>query len=187
MSKEELNVFNIPANFADGIVIAGKMIPIRYFIQALITAAIPTALVFKFYDPDSLTTRISVCLSVFVPVFVFCAFGILGNGILDFLTIMLRFMKRRRECFYNPRIKHEEQFSFPERQQGSVIPGKRIAGLLKGRTAQRDEGYRNDALFFEEDALVSGTPIEYMGFFQYLRYTLSLSARSSLPRVHEPH
>ncbi len=184
MSKEELNVFIIPPNFTDGIVIAGKDISLRCFLQALITAAIPTAIVFILYEPGSLITRVSVCISVFLPVFVFSAAGIWGNGVLDFLIIMLRFFRKKRRCFYNPRIKQENQPVSPLSRSGRVIATSRISDLLR-KTSGRNAEHTDETLFFAEDAGICETPVEYMNLIQYLRYLRKKERKKKEVRVYE--
>ena len=183
--NEEKILFNIPTNYADGIVVAGKVIPVRFFTQALIVSAIPAMTVFRLYHSDSLTGRISVSISVFLSIFIIAASGIMGNAVFDFVVILFRFLRKKRICLYNPRVKREEQPAISMSRQAGMISRLGFADIIAEKSATPKTEDHMEELFFEEDKNIREIPPEYMNALQLLSFRLRKQKKRKEVRLYE--
>jgi hypothetical protein len=89
-------VYFIPPNYVDSSGVFGGMFRLRNAIEACAVGGISAWLLFGATEGMNLTIRITVLLSVVLPLMFFAAIGVMGLSITEFLFFCFRFVFKRR-------------------------------------------------------------------------------------------
>ena len=164
----------IPHNHFDGQAIAGVMIKTRNLVEGIILAAIPFGLTFYFGKPLRFADKLTIACIIAMPLFMLSVQGINGDSLTVFIKSWIRYLKRKRILFYNPRVKTEATpLIFEKQTSQQVLPRERILELVNKIKIQQKAKqqakqkrslltYTDDGpVFFEDDIGVLAMPDEY--------------------------
>ena len=156
----------IPYNFSVGTVIAGETYRTRNLVEGLLLAVPSVVLIFVFGESLSFTVKLSISMSVGLPLLLLGVVGVGGDSLSRFLLIFFRYMRRRRTLIYNPRVKHESRpVDLETLHSQMALPRDRMLALIeqyRQKNIRSDSIVEADVLFFEEDIGVMPTPDAYM-------------------------
>lgn len=181
MENDDLTPLYIPPSFKAPIVIFNNAIPFKFFIEGIIFALIPVPFFiyiapnfgFDFRNMNSIVTMVLSCG-------VFGLLGITGINnatIPELLYMILKYQKRKRVCYYNDRVKTQDEFAISlsdltsDDSKFSEEMLKHLATKItttsqenRIETAEQRLGNiaRPDNLFFEDDIGKVEKPWEYM-------------------------
>ncbi|MCL1842996.1 MAG: hypothetical protein FWF79_04225 [Defluviitaleaceae bacterium] len=118
------DVYFIPPNYVDSSGVFGGMFRLRNAIEACAVGGISGWLLFGATEGMSLTIRITVLLSVVLPLMFFAAIGVMGLSITEFLFFCFRFVFKRR-VIGRVAFKNTDP---GKKQKGMIVRGKRVKG-----------------------------------------------------------
>lgn len=93
--REQLNIYNIPANYSDSGRLFGGMVQTRNLIEVLIIAGILGYL--ELQIPFEFIIKSSIMVVTLAPIIVFGLMGVDGGSLTQFAASVIRFMFRRRK------------------------------------------------------------------------------------------
>lgn len=97
--REFSNIYTIPPNYTDSGKLMGGMLETRNTVEAgilLVLVGYPEVM----WLPVELTTKIVVMTVTLIPLGVFALMGIGGDSLLQYVTHMIRFWRRRRKLHF---------------------------------------------------------------------------------------
>lgn len=184
-TEEKVRINYIPPNFDDDFSVGNFSFDIRYLAETAVLAVIGL-LVAHLIVSLLANTIFELDMSSAVITYIICliAFGgigmkgIAGDPVYVFLFNLIKFQKKKRIAFYNPRVKTEKKFVLIEDEQNEVetnIVREKVLGMVESvKTSltdkslekieqmerEQEESYSN--LFFEDDIGVVEKPTEYL-------------------------
>ena len=124
--------------------------------------------------------------------------GINGYTFTQFIKSIIRYRKKKRVCYYNPRIKTEASPYNQESLAEQMLPREKLEMFYKKVKSGYDAKQRENALdeekyilsdrenmFFEEDSGVIDKPVEYMDNKEYKAYRKNLKQEERKKRKAE--
>ena len=107
--------------------------------------------------------------------------GINGDNVSTYLLNIVRFMRNRRICHYNPRVRSEARyFTEDTSEEDYVIPRERLEAMYRKYVAKSDassarnnlqeEIFDNETMFFEDDIELFGKPEALMSKAELRKY-----------------
>ena len=180
-TEEQYEVYPIPPNLRGMIPVLGNSIRTANLIQACILSLLVFIAVFAvltMYEVEDLASVTGWALVPASAVGALCIHGINGDSVLGFLKSLLRYGKRRRTAYYNPRVKQEAVsiVKAVSDAETDVLPRQKLQQLLeryKEKAEQRNSeehlsmeenagGFDQSRMFFEDDVGIIDKPLEYM-------------------------
>ena len=134
--REQLNIYNIPANYNDSGRLFGGMVQTRNLVEVIVLVGIIGYLELKI--PVNFTIKSSIMVVTLAPIFVFGLMGVDGGSLTQFLFTILKFLRNRRKLRmrrvgykYDPReigekpskerLKAEKQARFQSKKREKAI------------------------------------------------------------------
>lgn len=164
--------YNIPRNFNADVNILGGMYKTRNLIEAGIILAILAPTVFLLLYAVDFGTRITITILIAVPPCFVALYGIHGDSLSQRLMKIMQYKKKKRACFYNPRIKEEKQPLDFSGNAFNLLPKDKINMYLEKYKNMNDEKLkeqigvlveeRNNGMYFQDDDGVVEKPYDYM-------------------------
>lgn len=169
MAKERV----IPINHAEGQAVAGEIIKTRNLIEGIILGGIPFVAVLYFCRSLTFADKVTIAIIVALPMLYLGINGINGDSFTTFISIWLRYRRKRRVVLYNPRIKTEATpLIFETKKKEELLPKEKLLLIYEKIRARRkairvtknnvnvmqtEEGF----VFFEDDIGILAKPEEY--------------------------
>ena len=184
---ETRKIHYIPENYATGINVAGMNFKVRNFIEGLIvsllSALICVLILYKIPFID-FGTKIGFIISFALMGLLLGIIGINDEALSVFVSNKLRFDRRKRTAFYNPRIKEETiPYIYEYRNSRESLPKEKIVAFYKAykasiekreqekmREFQKTNTFDETSMFFEDDEGIVVKPVEYMNPSEYRKY-----------------
>lgn len=169
----------IPLNYKDVIPILGMVFPVKNLIQGCILGIIGALLCYIIIPYFNLETSTIISTSIIVigGLTILGIMGVNGDTLFDFIVEFILFHKRKRDAYYNPRVKTEATSVVIESQSENreLLPRDRILALFEKYKDKIDEKNRIKSkenynfadvdiyhTFFEDDIGIVEKPLEYM-------------------------
>lgn len=165
--------FIIPANYHNQFHFMSRPYEYKFVIQTAVLAVLATFLMwFGLIGIMNTVTTLSVIIFVDALIIMFSMNGIQGDTFIGFLTKVIRYRKRRRVAYYNPRVKKEADPSL--NMEHELLPREKLMNLYEAYKKTFDEKHQKsaeaavsdeldqDTLFFQDDIGVVDKPYEYM-------------------------
>lgn len=164
--------YNIPKNFEAGVSILGMTFKTRNLIEGIFLLVVLFGGTYYLTMELSFDIRITVSIFISVPVAAVAVNGIHGDPLSTRICIIYQYFRRKRSCFYNPRLKTEmspmdlrvNAFNLLPRDKLNMLyddfkssSEKKQSELLEKLNQDRMEG-----MYFQDDEGVLEKPYEYM-------------------------
>lgn len=168
MSKEKY----IPTNHGEGQAVAGYIVKTRNLIEGILMGGIPFFLVMYWTIGLSISTRVTLAAVISCPLLILGINGINGDAFTVFIKTWVKFKRRRRILFYNPRVKTELLPLVLERDKEELLPREKLAKFVEAKKdlrktrrisknelalTQTEDGF----VFFEDDIGILEKPDDY--------------------------
>ncbi|MCR5096994.1 MAG: hypothetical protein K6A70_09745 [Erysipelotrichaceae bacterium] len=194
---ETRKIHYIPENYATGINVAGMNFKVRNFIEGLIvsllSALICVLILYKIPFID-FGTKIGFIISFALMGLLLGIIGINDEALSVFVSNKLRFDRRKRTAFYNPRIKEETiPYIYEYRNNRESLPKEKIVAFYKAykasiekreqekmREFQKTNTFDETSMFFEDDEGIVVKPVEYMNPSEYRKYQREVKRRKRM-------
>ena len=165
--------FIIPANYHNQFHFMNRPYEYKFVLQTGILTISATLLMwFGLIKVFSTVTALSVIIFADALIIIFSMNGIQGDTFIGFLLKVLRYKKRRRVAYYNPRVKKEADPGFTKEHE--LLPREKLMNLYNIYKKNFDEKHQRNAeaavsdelkhevLFFQDDIGIVDKPYEYM-------------------------
>ncbi len=175
MDREEyLDTFDVPQNTEYDLNILNYTFTYRSLIEGGVLALLSGAIMLAILTIVKLKLTYSFALVVFVALLGFAlgVIGINGDSISNYLLNALKFARRRRVAYYNPRVKKEIKFFADTKEDDYVVPRERLEALYRSFISKKDveeaqinltnEDFDSSLMYFEDDIDAVGKPEEML-------------------------
>ena len=150
-------IYYLPSNYKKGISILGQVYPVPNVIQAVLMVGIHSLLFHFFHFGWEWQINAIVYLLILIVFGSLGLYGIDGEDFISFLKRWLRFHRRRRTAYYNPRIKMEAVMpQYDDSVSGALLPKERINRIYEEYRNNMDERQRKKDREREETAIEQG-------------------------------
>lgn len=168
MAKEKY----IPTNQGEGQAFIGHIVKTRNLIEGILMGSIPFFFVMYWTQGYAFSTRVTLAALIGCPLMFVGLNGINGDSITVFLRVWLKFNKKRRVLFYNPRVKTEAMpLIFEKSKEETSAKDQVIKYIEKKIEVQKKKRISKNELamtqtedglvFFEDDIGILDKPDDY--------------------------
>lgn len=189
----------IPENYATGLNIRGYNFRVRNFIEGIVLGvvfgAVLMAIVWNFTFLDS-GTKFGFILSAVAGGFILGTSGINDEPITEFISNAFKFRGKRRNTYYNKRVKLEVlPYVYEQKNRMENMPIEKIKAYfikVKERSEQAERNamvefqktntFDSSSMYFKDDKGFIDTPYEYMNASERRKYKAELRKKARLEK-----